>query len=367
MFTTHRRLGVIGVCAAAAVLVSYALPASAHQANGGHHGKHGRGPLVIQTNLVADQDGVAAITDPNLVNPWGMSHGPNTPLWVSDNGADVSTLYRTMIGSPPVAAVPLVVATPGGAPTGQVFNDTTGFLVPGTTTPASFIFAGEHGDLSAWTGSLVPNISAVAAGHTAGAVYKGLALVHSPFGPLLLAANFHDNRIDVFDSSFHPVSVPLLFRDQYLPRGYAPFNVAEIGNRVFVTYAKQDADGADDVAGPGHGFIDVFTNYGVFLHRFASRGDLNSPWGMALAPSSFGHFAGDLLVGNFGDGRIHVFDPWSGREVGTVRYANHRPVVIDGLWGLIVGDATAGGSEAVWFSAGPDDESHGLLGTLTAA
>jgi uncharacterized protein (TIGR03118 family) len=182
---------------------------------------------------------------------------------------------------------------------------------------------------------------------------------------LLLAANFHDNRIDVFDSSFHPVAVNLLFRDRSLPRGYAPFNVAEFGNRVFVTYAKQDADGMDDVAGSGHGFIDVFTNYGVFLHRFASRGDLNSPWGMALAPASFGHFAGDLLVGNFGNGRIHVFDPWSGREVGTVRGTNHRPLVIDGLWGLIVGDAAAGGPNAVWFSAGPNDESHGLLGTLT--
>jgi uncharacterized protein (TIGR03118 family) len=365
----HRRLGWIGAFAAAALLLSYPLQASAHDRDGGRHGgggggKRANGPTVTQTNLVADQAGAAAITDPNLVNPWGLSHGPNTPLWVSDNVPGVSTLYTT--ATPPVAAVPLVVATPGGGPTGQVFNDTTGFTVPGTGAPAAFIFVGVGGDLTAWNGSLKPNTSAVLMAHTPGAEYTGLALAHSPFGPLLLAADFHDGRIDVFDSSFRPVDVNLLFRDRYLPRGYAPFNITEIGSRVYVTYAKQDAAGAFDVPGRGHGFVDVFTNYGVLLHRLVSRGDLNSPWGLTLAPSTFGRFAGKLLVGNFGDGRIHVYDPMSGRELGTVLGANHRPLAIDGLWGLIPGDATAGGPDAVWFSAGPDHGSHGLLGTLTA-
>jgi uncharacterized protein (TIGR03118 family) len=320
-----------------------------------------------QNNLVADQPGKAVLTDPNLVNAWGMSRGPNTPVWVSDNGSDVATLYRGAVGTTAVSVVPLVVQIPGGAPTGQIFNDTTGFTVPGTTAPALFAFAGENGDLSAWNGSVSPSTQAVSVGHTAGAVYKGLALAHSPFGPLLLATNFHDNRIDVFNSQFQLLSVPGLFSDPRLPSGFAPFNVAEIDGKIFVTYAKQDAARHDDVAGLGNGFIDVYTTYGVLLHRLVSRGLLNSPWGMTIAPANFGAFSGDLLVGNFGDGRIHAFDPNNGRLLGTLRAANGLPLAIDGLWGLLVGDATAGGPDAVWFSAGPDGEAHGLLGTLSAA
>jgi uncharacterized protein (TIGR03118 family) len=358
MQKTTRRWTAIGFAAVIAATPALgAAPASARA--------HDEGGFQ-QTNLVSDQSGKAVFTDPNLVNAWGMSHGPNTPVWVSDNGADVSTLYRGAVDGLPVSAVPLVVSIPGGAPTGQVFNDTTGFTVPGTTSPALFIFAGEDGDLSAWNLSVPSTTAAVAVGHVDGAVYKGLALVHSPFGPLLLAANFHDNRIDVFDATFKQIPVNLLFRDSRLPRGYAPFNVAEIGSRVFVTYAKQDADKEDDVAGAGHGFIDVYTNYGVLLNRFASRSVLNSPWGMTVAPASFGKFAGDLLVGNFGDGRIHAFDLRTGHLEGTLQDERHHAIVIDGLWGLIVGDAIAGGTDAVWFSAGPDGEAHGLLGILRA-
>ena len=343
-----------GAVAATALVGLYPLPADAH----------GGRTVFTQENLVSDQPGVGKLTDPNLVNAWGMSHGPNTPVWVSDNGADVATLYRTDTPGSPVTAVPLVVSIPGGAPTGQAFNDTTSFTVPGTGKPALFMFIGEDGDLSVW--NQMAGMSAVNVGHTPDAVYKGLALDHSPFGPLLLATNFHDNRIDVFDAGFTRLPVDKLFRDPFLPRGYAPFNVAEIGKQIFVTYAKQDADREDDVAGPGHGFVDVYTNYGVLEHRFASRGVLNSPWGMVIAPESFGAFAGDLLIGNFGDGRIHAFNPHSGRLVGTLSTAKHKPIVIDGLWGLIVGDQVAGGSESVWFSAGPDEESHGLLGLLHA-
>jgi uncharacterized protein (TIGR03118 family) len=347
--------GFIAAALGLAFVGAFAVPASLA-------GAAGAGTF-RQENLVSDQPGVATLTDPNLVNAWGMSRGPNSPVWVSDNGADVTTLYRGDVPGTPVTQVPLVVRIPGGAPTGQVFNDTTAFTVPGTGRPALFIFAGEDGDLSAWNGGT----AAVAAGHTEGAVYKGLALVHSQAGPRLLAANFHDNRIDVFDGQFTLLPDTSMFSDPSLPAGYAPFNVAVIGGQVFVTYALQDADAHDDVAGPAHGFVDVYTTEGAFVRRFATHGVLNSPWGMTIAPATFGQFAGDLLIGNFGDGRIHAFDPQSGEVLGILRGTTGMPLAIDGLWALLVGDAAAGGPDAVWFSAGPDHESHGLLGILRAS
>lgn len=338
-----------------------AVAAPGHHHGGGFGHRHGGG--FEQQNLVSDQPGVAALTDPNLVNAWGMSHGPNTPIWVSDNGADVSTLYSGNIPGTPVSVTPLVVSTPGGAPTGQVFNDTSDFVVPGTGTTASFIFAGENGDLSAWNSAA--GASAVLIQHTDGAVYKGMALVHTLAGPLLLLADFHDNRIDVFDGQFNPVPDAGLFQDPSLPAGYAPFNIAEIDGLVYVTYALQDSAAHDDVAGPGNGFVDVYSDAGAFVRRFATQGSLDSPWGMTIAPSTFGRLAGDLLIGNFGDGRIHAFDPLTGQPRGTLRSASGRPLTIDGLWGLVVGDPAAGGADSLWFSAGPDDEQHGLLGVLS--
>lgn len=347
-----RRLAWFG-CVIVAVL-AIAVPLSVGANAGGY----------TQENLVSDQPGVAQLTDPQLVNAWGMSRGPNSPVWVSDNGADVTTLYNGAVpGNPesPVAKV-LTVSIPGGAPTGQVFNDTSAFLLPGTTTPARFIFIGEDGDLSAWAGGP----AATLVGHTEGAVYKGLALAHTPSGPRLLAANFHDNRIDVFDGTFTRMPSAGLFTDSTLSAGYAPFNVAEIRGQIFVSYAKQDAAGEDDVAGPGHGFIDIYTTSGAFVERFATHGVLNSPWGMTIAPANFGQFSGNLLVGNFGDGRIHAFDPNTGEVLGILRGTSGAPLAIDGLWALMVGDAVAGGPNSVWFSAGPDEEAHGLLGVLRA-
>ncbi len=347
-----RRLGWIGVFAAAALVSVYPLPAGAHDGGG----------TFTQENLVSDQPGVAQLTDPQLVNAWGMSRGANTPIWVSDNGADVTTLYNGAVpGNPetPVAKV-LTVAIPGGAPTGQVNNNTTAFVLPGTTTAARFIFIGEDGDLSAWAGGPAATLIS----HTDGAIYKGLALAHSAFGPLLLAANFGADRIDVFDAQFKPVTDDRLFQDRRIPAGFAPFNVAEFGNQVYVTYAKKG--GEDDVAGPGNGFVDVYTNFGAFVKRLVTHGLLNSPWGLAIAPANFGAFSGDLLVGNFGDGRIHAYDPNTGHLLGTLLDKHHHPIVIDGLWGLLVGDAAAGGTDSVWFSAGPDEEQHGLLGILRA-
>jgi uncharacterized protein (TIGR03118 family) len=353
---TIRHTAVITLAAGAGV-AALALAAVAGPAQGTvvH-----RTPSTYKVNkLVADTASAgAASVDAQLVNPWGLSAGPSSPLWVSDNGTDVTTVYSGGSGGSAPSKV-LTVGIPGGAPTGQVFNTTSTFKVDGT--PATFIFAGEHGDISAWNGGA----NAVKKAHTKNAVYKGLALVDSPFGPLLLAANFHAGSVDVFNSSFQKLNVPRLFDDSKIPHGFAPFNVAVFGKTVYVAYAKQDSEKMDDVPGPGNGFIDTYTTYGAFLGRFASHGDLNSPWGMVIAPASFGDFANDLLVGNFGDGRIHVYDPSSAMEVGTLKKAAGKPIKIDGLWGLLVGNSAAGGPNAVWFSAGPDHESHGLLGTLT--
>ena len=318
----------------------------------------------VQTNLVSDQVGQAPVTDPNLVNPWGLSNAPTSPLWVSANGTDVSTLYTAADGATP-AIVPLVVSIPGGAPTGQVFNPTPQFWLPGGN-PALFIFAGENGMISAWNKD--QGTAAVLVASTKNAVYKGLAIQPFPNFPRLLAANFNSGRIDVFGKAFHPVNLgPSAFWDSTMPKGYAPFNVAVVGNRVFVSYAKQDPTRHDDVSGSGHGFIDVYSADGRLLSRFAKRGVLNSPWGLTIAPAGFGAFAGDLLVGNFGDGRIHAYNPWTGHLVGTLRDSSGAPIWIDGLWALMPGNGTSAPANQVWFSAGPGGEAHGLLGILRSA
>lgn len=352
----RRRSGVlIAVAAMLALSTVAAAPAGAEARHHDHDGYQ-------QLNLVSDVPGAAQLLDPNLVNAWGMSSSPTSPIWVSDNGSNTSTLYRgASTPGDPVSAVPLVVSIPGGgAPTGQVFNSTGDFVLP-TGGPAAFIFAGEGGELSAWNGTR--GTSAVLVAPSRGGVYKGLALLSTASGNWLLAANFHDNRIDLFDGSFRPVIRPNAFRSEGVPAGYAPFNVAVLGNRVYVSYAKQDTAKHDDVAGTGHGFVNVFSTSGRFLTRFATRGVLDSPWAMAIAPKGFGDFSGDVLVGNFGDGRIYAFDRSGDRE-GTLRGTDGKPLVIDGLWGLKPGNGSSGGTSDVWFSAGPGGESHGLLGIL---
>ncbi|MBM9503775.1 TIGR03118 family protein [Actinacidiphila acididurans] len=362
----RRLLPAAAVAATVTVTAALAVagPAAAHDAD---HGLPAAGRTlagVTRTDLVSDQPGAAQLTDPNLVNAWGLAHGPNTPLWVSNAGTGTSTLYTGGVNGSPAAASPLVVKVPGGPVTGQTFNGTTGFDVPGTTTPAAFLFATVGGAIDAWAGASGPQ--AAVAATVPGAQYTGLTLANSPFGPLLLAADFHDGRVDVFDSAFHKLDVPGLFSDPRLPRGYAPFNVQVLGDSVYVSYALQDAAKQFDVPGVGHGFVDRFTLYGTPAGRVAARGALNSPWGLAVAPQGFGRFAGDLLVGNFGDGTIHAYDPATGRFLGTVADTSGKVIRIDKLWALTVGDAVAGGPDSIWFSAGPGDETHGLLGLLTA-
>ncbi len=320
-----------------------------------------------RVDLVSDQPGKAPLVDPNLVNAWGLALGPTSPLWVANNGTNTSTIYAGGVNGATPTKASLTVTIPGGAPTGQVFNDTTGFVVEGTngSGPARFLFASEGGDITGWSPAATPT-AAILATHVDGAIYKGLAIVHTPTTALLLAADFHNNRIDVFSSTFQRLGgYSQLFRDPTLPDGYAPFNVFVAGAAVYVAYAKQDADAEDEVAGQGLGFVDVFPTFGAPAVRVASRGQLNAPWGLAIAPASFGRFAGALLVGNFGDGRINVYrDDYF---LGQLRDTSNKRIEIDGLWALLPGTTTTGGTGALWFSAGPAAETHGLVGEILPA
>jgi uncharacterized protein (TIGR03118 family) len=319
-----------------------------------------------RVDLVSDQPGKAPLVDPNLVNAWGLALGPTSPLWVANNGTNTSTIYAGGVNGATPTKVPLTVTIPGGAPTGQVFNDTTGFVVEGTngSGPARFLFASEGGDITGWSPAATPT-AAILAAHVDGAVYKGLAIFHAGTRAFLLAADFAGGRVDVFDESFNQLKeLSRLFRDPRLPKGYAPFNVMVSGGYVYVTFAQQKAGSTDEQAGPGLGFVDRF-GWGEGAERIASRGTLNAPWGLAIAPASFGRFAGALLVGNFGDGRINVYrDDYF---LGQLRDTSNKRIEIDGLWALLPGTATTGGTGTVWFSAGPEDEAHGLVGEILPA
>jgi uncharacterized protein (TIGR03118 family) len=385
---------------------------------------------VLQTNLVSDLPGVAAVQDPNLVNPWGIAESSGSPFWISDNNAGVSTLYSVPGPSnTPVAVNSLVVSIPApgdptdasGTPTGTVFNidggTAGGFKVSGVdatgkanSAAAAFLFATEDGTIVGWNPGVNPasfdptkagtygiikvdnsgnNFTEPDPAKQTGAVYKGLTIASSTTPifasdpsstTVLYASNFRAGQVEVYDPNFQPVTLPQgAFSDPDLPKGFAPFNVQVLGDKLYVTYAKQDATKHDDAAGPGRGFVDVFnldgspglTNGKV---RLISRGPLNSPWGLALAPSSFGNLAGDLLVGNFGDGTIHVFNPTTGALItshgdprGALLDPDGETIQIDGLWALKVGNGKAGGdSQTVYFTAGLDHETHGLFGSLSS-
>ena len=335
----------------------------------------------LATNLISDQPGVATITDPTLVNAWGISFSSSSAFWVSSADAGLSEVYSGDVNGSPILQ-PFKVTIPNGSPTGQVFNNTgsaTDFSVTdGTNTrPSVFIFASESGAITGWNPGVgvsgTPPSKTAEVGYQApdGAIYKGLALANNGGSNFLYAADFHNGKIDVIDGQFQKVTLGSggfeTFTDPNLPAGFAPFNIALINGKLYVSYAKQGAGAVDDVAGRGNGFIDVFETNGHFDQRLVSNGNLNSPWGMVLAPASFGDFANDLLVGNFGDGRIHAYNPMTGAALGTLGQSPGRALVIDGLWGLAFGNgAGAGDANSLYFAAGPDDESHGLFGKITA-
>jgi uncharacterized protein (TIGR03118 family) len=348
-----------------------------------HPGHHEDNQFTVHS-LVSDGFLPADHVDPNLVNAWGLVAGPTTPWWVANNGTDTSTLYDAAGNSFPLAS-PLVVHVDGG-PTGLVFNGGAGFVVKGTGSgPARFIFASEDGKIRGWNPAADPTHALIGANPDDGAIFKGLAIASTSSGDMLYATDFHNGRVDVFDSSWTLVSNPGAFVVPHLPKQFAPFGIRTLDGKIFVTYAKQDENAEDDVHGPGLGLVAEFDTSGKFLGRVAVRGKLNAPWGLAIAPNGFGKFGGDLLVGNFGDGRINVFErrhdkgfdryAWDrGRRhrhrtlfefEGQLRTTHHEPITIDGLWGISFGNgATAGPAGTLFFTAGPDDENHGLFGKI---
>jgi uncharacterized protein (TIGR03118 family) len=341
-----------------------------------HHHEEQEEVAFTQTNLVADSSqtpGVTAATtiDPNLINPWGVAESATSPFWVSDNGTGVTTIYdgAGMPAGPKQVTVKALADEDHSSPTGQVFNGGGGFDITssdGTTTASSlFIFATESGTISGWNPKVDLSSSVIAVNNSGnGAVYKGLAIGSNDEGTFLFAANFHNGTVDVFDQNFNPVKS---FTDKHLPQGYAPFNVQVLDGHLFVTFALQDADKHDDVAGRGHGFVDEFDLEGHLLHRVASRGPLDSPWGLAIAPSGFGELAGDLLVGNFGDGTINAFDMKNDHFEGKLLDANGAPITIGDLWALIPGNGSANSDpNKIYFTAGVENEAHGLFGSLAA-
>ena len=315
------------------------------------------------TKLVADNASLGATTvDANLVNPWGLAFSTNGTLWVSNNGTHTSTLYNAAgVKSALTVAIPKSGGAPGGSPTGQVFNPVaTDFLLP-SGAKASFIFSNEDGTIAGWSSGATAVVAADRS--TNGAVYKGLALATNAGANFLYATNFAKNTVDVFDKTFKYVSS---FTDTSIPSGYAPFGIHTIGGQLWVTFAKRESGGGtDDVPGAGNGYVDVFNPDGTRVKRFVSNGRLNSPWAVVLAPAGFGSAAGNILIGNFGDGKIGAYDVTTSAFRGYLHDANNTPLVIDGLWDLIFGVGNAPAT-TLYFSAGPTGETHGLIGTLTA-
>lgn len=323
-----------------------------------------------QINLVADISGPAQNTDTNLLNPWGLGIGPRGNLIVAENHAGQAAFYSP--GGQPVRMSIQVDDDPTGLVINHFADD---FLISDGTNsgPASLLFATESGKILGWNADVDPANAVVVADNSASnAVYKGIALARTRAGAMLYATDFHNGKVDMFDSSFHWVGS---FTDSTVDTGFAPFNVQNIAGWLFVTFAKQlGPDNEDDEAGPGNGFVDIFRSDGRLVRRFASHGTLDSPWGLAVAPRNFGRFRDALLVGNFGDGRINAYSLRNGAFLGQLADVQGTPIQIEGLWALRFGrdadwdrdDADEGdrGGNALYFTAGPGGEEHGLLGLI---
>jgi len=345
-----------------------------------------------QTNLVSDTVGAAPTHDPNLVNPWGLSRSSTSPWWVANNNSGTSTLHNGTgqiipINGNGIVTIPPPKNAPAGtiaAPTGTVFNGSTDFVLPAPNSkPAAFIFATEDGTISGWNGgpSAVLAVDNNDNGSANGAVYKGATTAVNDGKRFLYVTNFRAARVEVYDRNFNRVQLPEDAFDpgadgdhngddghaaERIPPGFAPFNIQNIGGSLFVTYAKQDGARHDDVAGPGNGFVEIFTPSGKHIGHLEHGSWLNSPWGVVWTPRDFGVFSNTILVGNFGSGWIAAFNGCTYKFIGFVQNPDDSILTIDGLWSLTFGNgATAGPSTTLFFSSGPDKESHGLFGTLT--
>jgi uncharacterized protein (TIGR03118 family) len=321
-------------------------------------------------NLVSDGTIPAAHVDPNLVNGWGVAFNPFAFVWVASADGAVSTLYDgNGVVQSLVVAIPSPTMTTGGNPTGIVFNGSNAFVVTqgALSGPARFLFATEQGVIAAWSPAVDVTHAIRMINHSAdGTNYKGLAISGDGLTQLIYAADFFHARVDVFDSNFHAVTLPTgRFVDPGIPKGYAPFGIQAINGDIYVTYAKQDASMSDEVRCAGCGFVSVFKPNGKFARRIATRGALNAPWGLALAPAAFGTFHNALLVGNFGDGKINAYGASSGTFLGNLRHRDGHSIYIDGLWGMQFGNGLSDQPvDTLFFAAGPDDEEHGLYGRI---
>ena len=320
-------------------------------------------PTYQLTNLVSDQATTGATTtDASLVNPWGLAYGPATDFWVANQATATSTVYNGLGARPTVpitVSVPMVAGQPMGGPTGIVFNGTTGFLAD------EFMVASLEGCICGWsTGATMTRRVDNSGSH---AVYTGLATGTTGTTTYLYAANLSAGTVDVFDATFAPVNLGAsALVDPTLPAGFAPFNVQVLGGKLYVTYAQHTAPNLRETTGAGLGYVSVFNLDGTFVRRVASGGALNAPWGVALAPANFGTYSNALLVGNFGDGRITAFDATTGTQLGQLSGANNIPLAVNGLWAIAFGnDASAGKSNQLYLTAGPQAETHGLFAVIS--
>jgi uncharacterized protein (TIGR03118 family) len=348
--------------ALAAVLLAGA-PAAASVAQAAPHQPPAATGFFSVHAKVADTEGAAPVTDPDLKNPWGISQGPGGPIWVANNHTGTSTIYdrRTYDKQGLTVAIPGANGEPIGGPTGTVFVQFGGSDFPvsnGTSTSgAYFLFVTEDGTISGWTPAVDSTHALVAVDDSAeGSAYFGAALGIHQGARRLFVADFANNQVSMYDPDFSEAGA---FTDPTVPAGYAPFNVQVLNNKGYVAYALRDPDTGDEVAGPGNGFIDVFQTSGAMVGRLVSNGELNAPWGMAIAPAGFGKYAGQLLVGNFGDGKINVYDKATGDYLGKLRDATGKAISIDGLWAI-----APGAGQTLSFTAGTKDEKHGLLGQI---
>ncbi len=360
------------------------------------------GQHYTQTNLVSNAAGVAPVTDPQLINPWGISRGSGSPWWVSDNATGFSTLYNgagakqsLIVTIPP--ADPNNKKTPTGTPTGTIANGSQTDFLLAPAKPALFLFSTIDGTIAGWNPGVAATVAVTVFKAADGSSYTGLTSAFIDGNRFLYAANFIKGRVDVFDNAFHPVDLSKehlnenssdrdghssenSFVDENLPRDYVPFNVQAIGNDVVVTYALHQEGAQFETDGPGLGFVDIFSSSGRLLQRLEHGDWLNAPWGVALAPLDFGRFSHDLLIGQFagaGDtqssGFIAAYDMATGKFEGLLQDASGKPIAINGIWALSPGNVSPSNSDPaaapaaeVYFTAGPNHGSGGLLGYLTA-